>query len=168
MLNTNHCAVYCSNTLVLCSHNDGYPNLDIFFIILRVNYLELLYLHISTLIPAGINNNMPSNVWNQITYPVQTFNRATVKIWEWEWIFIPHFIVDVIIYKLFSCEYHENSLMRNQQWLGVVKQQDISLWTMVQIHWNSSTMTHCVYENKINIAFDKWPIHGSFHSKPRL
>ena len=34
----------------------------------------------STLIPAWISNNMPSNVWDEITYPFLIFNGATVEV----------------------------------------------------------------------------------------
>ena len=33
-----------------------------------------------TLIPAWISNYMPSNVWDEITYPFLNFNGATVEV----------------------------------------------------------------------------------------
>ena len=39
----------------------------------------LFYLHVLTLIPAWISNYMPSNKWDEITYPFLNFNGATVE-----------------------------------------------------------------------------------------
>ena len=36
-----------------------------------------------TLIPTRISNHMPSEVWDEITYPFPNFNGATVEVWEW-------------------------------------------------------------------------------------
>ena len=33
-----------------------------------------------TLIQAWINNHMPSNVWDEISYPFLNFNDATVEV----------------------------------------------------------------------------------------
>ena len=41
---------------------------------------------------------MPNKVWYEITYPFPNFNGYTVEVWEWISNFIPHFIMDVIIY----------------------------------------------------------------------
>ena len=41
---------------------------------------------------------MPRNVWNEIIYPFQNFNGATVEVWESVYNFIRHFIMDVITY----------------------------------------------------------------------
>ena len=49
-----------------------------------------------TLIPAWISNHMPTKVWGEITYPFPNFNGATVEVWKWICIFIPHFIMDMI------------------------------------------------------------------------
>ena len=38
------------------------------------------YLHGLTLIPAWISSYMPSNMWNEITYPFLNFNGATVEV----------------------------------------------------------------------------------------
>ena len=39
--------------------------------------------HCINLIPTWINNYMISKVWDEITYPFQNFNGATVQVWEW-------------------------------------------------------------------------------------
>ena len=41
---------------------------------------------------------MPSEVWDEITYPILNFNGATVEVQEWISNFIPHFIRHVITY----------------------------------------------------------------------
>ena len=38
------------------------------------------YWHGLTLIPAWISNHMPSNMWDEITYPFLNFNGATVEV----------------------------------------------------------------------------------------
>ena len=47
-----------------------------------------------------ISNHMPSKEWDEITYPYPNFNgcRWSVEVWEWIRNFIPHFIMDRIIY----------------------------------------------------------------------
>ena len=47
-----------------------------------------------TSILARISNHMPSKVWDEITYPFLNFNGCTVEVWEW--ISIPHFMMDVM------------------------------------------------------------------------
>ena len=39
---------------------------------------------------------MPSEVWEEITYPSSDFNGCTDDVWEWISKFIPHFMMDVI------------------------------------------------------------------------
>ena len=41
---------------------------------------------------------MPSNVWDEITYPFPNSNGCTVEEWEWRGNLIPHILLDVIIY----------------------------------------------------------------------
>ena len=53
-----------------------------------------------SLIPAWISNNMPCKVWDEITYPFPNYNGSTVEVWEWISNFIPHFILDVITYRI--------------------------------------------------------------------
>ena len=36
--------------------------------------------HGLTLIPAWLSNHMPSKVWDEIIYPFQNFNGATVEV----------------------------------------------------------------------------------------
>ena len=45
------------------------------------------------LIPAWISNDMPSKVWDKITYRFPNLNDSTVEIWKWISNFIPHFIM---------------------------------------------------------------------------
>ena len=42
--------------------------------------LAPLLLTCLTLIPAWIRNHMPSNVWDEITYPFLNFNGCTVEV----------------------------------------------------------------------------------------
>ena len=43
-------------------------------------------------------NNLPGEMWDEITYPFPNFNGATVEVWEWTSNFIPHLIMDFITY----------------------------------------------------------------------
>ena len=42
---------------------------------------------------------MPRKVWDEIIHPFPNFHGSIVEGWEWMSNFIPHFIVDVIIYQ---------------------------------------------------------------------
>ena len=42
--------------------------------------------------------HMPSNVWDEITYPFPNFNGCTVKVWDWLNNCIPHETMGVITY----------------------------------------------------------------------
>ena len=48
--------------------------------------------------PTWISNNIHYYLWNEITYPFQNFNGATVDVREWLSNFIRHFINYVITY----------------------------------------------------------------------
>ena len=41
---------------------------------------------------------MPIKLWDEITYPYLKFNNHTVDVFEWMRNFIPHIMMDVIIY----------------------------------------------------------------------
>ena len=41
---------------------------------------------------------MPGKVRDEIAYPFPHFNGSAVEVWEWISYFIPHFIMDAIIY----------------------------------------------------------------------
>ena len=45
-----------------------------------------------------MNNHMPNKVWDEFTYPFPNFDGAAVEFWEWMINFIPHIVMDVIIY----------------------------------------------------------------------
>ena len=51
-----------------------------------------------TLIWAWINNHIPSNMWDEITFPFPNCNGCTFEVWEWISNFIPHFIMGAIVY----------------------------------------------------------------------
>ena len=51
-----------------------------------------LYKHGLTSISAWISHHIPSQVWDEITYPFPNF----VEVWDWVSSFIPVFIMDVI------------------------------------------------------------------------
>ena len=51
---------------------------------------------VAVTICAWISNHMPSEVWDQITYPLPNFNGCTFGVWEWISNFIPYFIMHVI------------------------------------------------------------------------
>ena len=50
------------------------------------------------LIPAWINNRMPSRVSEEINYPFPNLDGCTVVFWDWISDISPHFIMGVIIY----------------------------------------------------------------------
>ena len=54
-------------------------------------YLSMspLHKHALTLIPAWMNNHMPSKVYDEITNPFPNFNVYNLKVCEW----IPNFII---------------------------------------------------------------------------
>ena len=54
--------------------------------------------HGLALISAWISIHMPSNVWDEITYPFPNFNGCTVEVSEWISNFTPQFIMWVIAY----------------------------------------------------------------------
>ena len=51
-----------------------------------------------TFILVWISNYILYEMWDEITYPLQNFNAATVEVWEWLSNFIPHLIGHVITY----------------------------------------------------------------------
>ena len=52
---------------------------------------DILYI-----ISAWISNQMPSKVWDEITYPFPNFNGCPIEVCQWISNFIPHFMMDVI------------------------------------------------------------------------
>ena len=58
--------------------------------------MEPSYLHGLTLIPVWMSYHMPSNVWEEITYPFANLNGETVEVWERINNFIPHYMMFVI------------------------------------------------------------------------
>ena len=58
------------------------------------------YQHRWILIRAWISNHMPSNVWDEIVYPIPNFNGTAVEVWGWMSNSIPYIITDVITYVL--------------------------------------------------------------------
>ena len=42
--------------------------------------------------------NLPSKMWDQITYQFPHLNDCTIEVWEWISNFIPHLIMDVVTY----------------------------------------------------------------------
>ena len=49
--------------------------------------------------------NMPSKVWDEITYPFPNFNGCTAEVWERISNFSPHFIMRVITYPYWDQSY---------------------------------------------------------------
>ena len=68
------------------------------YISLSIDFRGPLYQHGLTLIPAWISTHMPSEVWDEMTYPFPDLNGCTVEVWEMIIHFIPYFMMDVIIY----------------------------------------------------------------------
>ena len=54
--------------------------------------------YMGTRLLTWINNHMFCKVWDEITYPFQNINGATVEVQEWINKFIPHTIMDVFTY----------------------------------------------------------------------
>ena len=48
--------------------------------------------------PGMESDQMPSEVWDEITYPFLTFNGCTIDVWEWINNFFLHIKMDVISY----------------------------------------------------------------------
>ena len=61
-------------------------------------YNAPFYLNRLTLNLIGRSNDMPSEMWDEITYPLQNFVGCIVEVWEWIINFISHFMMDVITY----------------------------------------------------------------------
>ena len=79
-----------------------------YVIILKIKCLETdqlrpFWLTWLTLIPAWINNHMQSKMSGEFTDPFPNFSFPTVEVWEWISNFIPHFIMNVILYPLHFC-----------------------------------------------------------------
>ena len=64
----------------------------------RRKLMGLFYLHGLTIIPAWINDHVPSEVWDKITYLFPNLNAVTVEVWEWRRNFNPQFVMNVITY----------------------------------------------------------------------
>ena len=62
------------------------------------NTRDPFYSYGLTLIAAWISYYNHHNVWDEITYQFQSFNGATVAVWEWISNFIPDFPRHVITY----------------------------------------------------------------------
>ena len=50
------------------------------------------------LISAWISNHMPSEVWDEITYPFPNLNGCTFEVWKWISNFIPHNVMHAFTY----------------------------------------------------------------------
>ena len=60
--------------------------------------MDSFYKQILTLTSVWLSSHMPSEVWDEITYPFPNFNGGTFEVWEWISNFLPHFTGHVIIY----------------------------------------------------------------------
>ena len=56
------------------------------------------YRHGLTLIPVWTSNYSQFKVWDESTYPFPNLHGSTVEGWKWVTHFIPHFVVQIIIY----------------------------------------------------------------------
>ena len=73
---------------------------------------------------------MLSQVWDEITYPFQNFNSATVEVWEWIRNFTPQFLMDVLIYPCRdSFQVNKRSPIWQNGWAG------LSNICMCLTHW---------------------------------
>ena len=57
--------------------------------------LLLTWINLNT---AWISNPIPTQVGDEITYPLPNLNGYTVEVWEWITNFMPHIMMDEIIY----------------------------------------------------------------------
>ena len=57
-----------------------------------------VYQHGLTVIPEWINKYIHDKVWDEITYPFQNFNSATVEVSKWIINFVPRISGHVIAY----------------------------------------------------------------------
>ena len=60
---------------------------------INVNSCGPVYQQGLTLILAWVSNQMPSKVWDEITYTFPNFNGSAVEMWEW----ISNFIRNIIM-----------------------------------------------------------------------
>ena len=81
-----------------------------------------IYLHDLTLISAWISNQISSKVWDKITYPFPYFNDYTYEVCKWMSNFIPHIVMDVIIYPCWDKSYatvvKRGALTCNLNWVN--------------------------------------------------
>ena len=66
---------------------------------------DLLVTAVLSLIPTWIDNHIPNEVWDEITYPFPDSNDCAVEVWECISNFILHFVLDILIHaeiKVFS------------------------------------------------------------------
>ena len=101
------------------------------------------YWYGSTVNPAWTSNDMPTKVWNKITYPFQDFNDATVEVWKWIRNFIPHLIMDVITYPCW--DWRQSILVKGPQ--NALKQ---FLW-----YWTWA-MNNCLFSHKNYVNFHRF------------
>ena len=66
--------------------------------VLIISYLGPFYLHELTLIPAWISIHMPSEVWDELTYPFPKFQRLNRWSQGMESNYTSYFTIDVILY----------------------------------------------------------------------
>ena len=59
---------------------------------------NIFYGHSLCWLRAWINDYMPSQMWDEITYPFPNFNCATVEVLGWISLFSSHFLMAVITY----------------------------------------------------------------------
>ena len=48
--------------------------------------------------PRMDKDHTPGKVWDKITYPFPNFNGAIFEVWEWTNNFMPHLMMDIIMY----------------------------------------------------------------------
>ena len=65
---------------------------------IRIPSRDSFYPNGLTWIPAWMRNHMPTQIWDEITYPLSNINDCTIKVWELISSFTQHYIMDVIIH----------------------------------------------------------------------
>ena len=84
------------NKYIVNSLPSGRYDKNFRYVIFKI--ISIIHQNRLTLILAWISNHMPGEMWEEITLAFPNLNGATIEVWERLSYFIPHYIMDVVIY----------------------------------------------------------------------
>ena len=99
-----------------------------------------IYQHRLTLIPAWIGNQMPSKMWNEITYPYPNFNGCTVFVREME-----------TVIKKTGGDGWRNELQWRCRWMSLLHYT--GYWALRYLHWQRE---HWSWKSSVSIHRIPW------------